>query len=566
MKNLQDDCSFDLPDGYELRDDGIFLQADPENDNSAPIWLCSPLKVTAVVHDAHNMRWGRLIVAKDAAGKTHEWMMSASDLTKIAKISDQLLDRGLKLSRDRVSQKTLSEMFLNWVPAETILITDKLGWAEPACQTFTLADGTTLGRKRAIYAPLNQRFSPKNVAQCGNLVGWKQNVTRLADGNPVLVTAISLAFAGPLLRLFGLNGFGMHFKGESSTGKTTALHVATSVWGNSSLIQSWRTTSNALEGIAASSNDGFLALDELGEVSAQNAAEASYMLANGQGKGRSNARGAALASTDWKIAYLSTGEISFGDKLAEAGLEPKSGQSVRLVDIRVDQRSHGIFDDLHEDDCAADFSGRLKTSGTEFCGVAGSAFVEKLANTDFDLRKKWQSMLIKFKGLIFREGGDPSDSVTERAAAQFALIALAGELATNFELTGWKSSTSLTAATDMFGLWLIGRLNPLSADEIGRRIHEFTIHSESRLQWIGGAVVMNNIGWQDQKRFMFSEEGWAEIHVGLKPRAVAKSARAHGILTGADGDNLKVKAPTGIPNRPRLYMVNRSVLERHNLK
>lgn len=566
MKDLQDDRSFDLPDGYELRDDGIFLHADPENDGSAPIWLCSPLKVTAVVHDAHNKRWGRLIVAKDTAGKTHEWVMSAADLAKVAKISDQLLDRGLKLSSDRVNQKALSKLLLNWEPAETILLTDKLGWAEPACQTFTLADGTALGKKRAIYAPLNSRFALKNVGKRGSLEGWKQNVAGLADGNPVLVAAISLAFAGPILRIFNLNGFGLHFRGESSTGKTTALYVATSVWGNRDLIQSWRTTSNALEGIAASSNDSFLALDELGEVSAKDAAEASYMLANGQGKGRSDARGAALASSDWKTVFLSTGEISIADKLAEAGLEPKKGQSVRLMDLRVDRRSHGIFDDLHVDGCPADFSNRLKKSGTEFCGSAGPAFVEKLIMTDSELREKWQSMLFKFKGLILVPGSSPSDPVTERAAAQFALIALAGELATNFGITGWKSSTSISAVTEMFELWKKSRLNPLSQEEIMRRIEDFVISNASRLTCVGSSPVTDHIGWQNDSCFMFDREGWAEIHAGLNVTAVAKIAKAFGILASADGENLKVKAPAGIPHRPRLYMVNRSVLERHNTK
>tara|TARA_R100000935_G_scaffold15422_1_gene30725 strand:- start:1710 stop:3410 length:1701 start_codon:yes stop_codon:yes gene_type:complete len=566
MKDLQDDRSFDLPDGYELRDDGIFLQADPENDNSAPIWLCSPLKVTAVVHDAHNMRWGRLIVAKNAAGKTHEWVMSAVDITKVAKISEQLLSRGLKLSSIVSDQKALSRLLSAWQPAKTVLLTDKVGWADATFQTFTLSDGRTVGQKQAIYAPLDTYFELKNDGKAGDLDTWKQNVAQRACGNPVLVAAISLSFAGPLLRILGLNGFGLHLKGQSSTGKTTALSVATSVWGGSDLIGTWRTTENALEGKAALANDSLLALDELGEASAKAASEAAYMLANGQGKRRASARGSAPNPLEWKVVFLSTGEISIAEKLAEAGIEQMSGQSVRILDLTVDGRDYGIFDNLHGEGRAADFSNGLKRACTESYGVAGPAFAEKLISYGSEYRQIFSSLLTKYTAHILTSENGSRDGINERVATQFALIALAGDMATIFGLTGWEKNSALFASTAMFALWKKSRLNPLSQGEILRRIEAFVISNASRLTCVGSSPVTDHIGWQNDSCFMFDREGWAEIHAGLNVTLVAKRAKAFGILAGADGENLKAKAPAGIPNRPRLYMVNRSALERHNLK
>ncbi len=53
-----------------------------------------------------------------------------------------------------------------------------------------------------------------------------------------------------------------------STGKSTVLRVASSVWGGFDYLQSWRATSNGLEGIAAAHNDSLLCLDEIGEIAA----------------------------------------------------------------------------------------------------------------------------------------------------------------------------------------------------------------------------------------------------------------------------------------------------------
>ncbi len=68
-------------------------------------------------------------------------------------------------------------------------------------------------------------------------------------------------------------------------GKTSILHAASSVCG--APVRTWRATDNASESWAAESNDGLLILDELSQVEAKAADAMAYMLANGQGKGRS---------------------------------------------------------------------------------------------------------------------------------------------------------------------------------------------------------------------------------------------------------------------------------------
>jgi putative DNA primase/helicase len=107
----------------------------------------------------------------------------------------------------------------------------------------------------------------------GTLEDWQQNVARFAVGNSRLVLSISMAFAAALIGPCGMESGGVHFVGPSSTGKTTTLVAAGSVWGggDAGYVQTWRTTSNGLEATAAAHNDALLCLDELAQVSSQEA-------------------------------------------------------------------------------------------------------------------------------------------------------------------------------------------------------------------------------------------------------------------------------------------------------
>ena len=58
---------------------------------------------------------------------------------------------------------------------------------------------------------------------------------------------------------------GIHLIGDSSQGKTTALHVAGSIWGSPGFVRTRRATSNGLEATSNALNDALLILDEISE-------------------------------------------------------------------------------------------------------------------------------------------------------------------------------------------------------------------------------------------------------------------------------------------------------------
>ena len=138
-------------------------------------------------------------------------------------------------------------------------------------------------------------------AVAGSVDEWRESVAALAAGNTRLVFALSVAFAGTLASLVGEDSGGFHLRGKSSSGKSTALRVAASVWGEPTYVRVWRATANGLEGLAAMHNDGLLILDELSQCDPREAGEAACLLANGQGKSRAQRDGTATG-----VATLAT--------------------------------------------------------------------------------------------------------------------------------------------------------------------------------------------------------------------------------------------------------------------
>jgi putative DNA primase/helicase len=69
--------------------------------------------------------------------------------------------------------------------------------------------------------------------------------------------------------------------------------MAGSVFGDEHFKQSWRATSNGLEGASAMANDSLLALDEISECDPKEIGAVVYALANGSGKQRANKNGGA---------------------------------------------------------------------------------------------------------------------------------------------------------------------------------------------------------------------------------------------------------------------------------
>jgi putative DNA primase/helicase len=160
--------------------------------------------------------------------------------------------------------------------------TGRIGWHGNA---FVLPDEMIWGGPPVETILLQQTGPAKHSFRVrGSLSDWQNNVAKFAVGNSRLILALSSAFAAALIEPCNAESGGIHLRGASSTGKSTALIVAGSVWGGGEpggYVRSWRATANGLEGVALAHCDALLCLDELSQVPAREAGEVAYMLGNG---------------------------------------------------------------------------------------------------------------------------------------------------------------------------------------------------------------------------------------------------------------------------------------------
>jgi putative DNA primase/helicase len=440
-------------DRFLVNDEGVwFLEADQDGRSKAPQWVCSRLDVTARTRDEDGMGWGYLLEFTDPMGRPRTWAMPARMLAGDgAEYRAALLNMGLLIASGANARNRLTQYLQTRQPQEMARCADRVGWHGRA---YVLPRETIGGDdERIVYQVDGITENP--FKQRGTLEGWRQAVARLCVGNDRLLFAVACAFAGVLVRPSGVDSGGFHFRGGSSCGKTTALKVAASVWGGPAYMQRWRSTDNALEAIAAQHCDGLLILDELAQVDPKTAGECAYMLANETGKARSTRTGQARPRLSWRLLFLSAGEISLAQHMAEGGKRSKAGQELRLADIPADAgQGRGLFNQLHELASGAALSAHLGKVIEAQHGTAGRAFLEWATLHADELRTMVRGLIDRYTDEWVPEA---ASGQVQRVGRRFALVAAAGELATTAGVTGWPEGDAARGVRQCFDAWLQSR-------------------------------------------------------------------------------------------------------------
>jgi len=511
-------------------------------------WICSPLHLDAVTTDAHASNYGRLLRIKTTLGKWLTWAMPMAMLRgDCSDLRGELLGMGVEI--DPYGRNLLAVYLQDKAPKRRIECALQTGWAGTDYKAFVLPVAVIGPRAASVAYQSGERGSDE-YATAGTLAGWQAGIAAAAVGNPLLVLGLCAAFAGPVLARCGQESGGIHFIGDSSTGKTTIIEAACSVWGSSGFRRSWRTTGNGLEGAAALFNDSLLALDEISECDPRQVGEVVYMLGNGRGKQRASRTGSARTVARWRSSVLSTGERSIATTMAEGGHSIKAGQSVRLLDVPA-LRTHGAWDNLHQHGSGTAFSDAIKRAAVTDYGHAGRAFLEKLTRDHDD---SFSEALDAIKSLPeLQSAGDEGQA--KRAAARFAVLALAGELATSYGVTGWPEGEAIRAAAVGFAAWQslrgAGRGNA-ERDQITERIVGFIErHGDSRFSDADSdddqraAMVRDRAGWwragDGGRMYLFNADGLREALKGFDFNRALDALQQAGAIEapGADGKRAK---------------------------
>lgn len=550
-----------LPKGFRLRGDGsIMHEAEPEQWE----WLCSAFAVEAATRNAEGQAWGRLIRIRDREHRWHEWAMPMSELAGAGDgYRGRMLDMGLELAPGSKARNALHRLLTAANPEAHARCVSTLGWHGGS---FMLPDeviGTADGERYVLQssAPLVHAF------RCaGTLDGWRDTIGAPAAGNSRLVLSISAAFAAPLLRPLGMEGGGLHWRGGSSTGKTTTGEVAGSVCGGGrdGYKVTWRATDNGIESVAAVHNDGLAVLDEIGQVSADALGATAYMLANGQAKRRMTRDGAARSTTAWSLLFLSTGEIGLADKLRESkrgGGRVMAGQQVRVLELPADAGAgHGVFDHLAGFANGQAFADHLKAAAATHYGHPLRAYLRRLIEErPFDRIKRFVEA---FVAEVTPAG---ADGQVRRAAARFGIISAGGEAAQRYGIVPWPEGEAIGAAKRLFGDWLAARGGSEPAEiEAGLTAvrHFIEAHGASRfVPWAEPSrVVQNRAGYSrpddDGLAHYVLPEAWrTDVLAGHDAGMIARAMVKRGMLKAtADGKpQTKQRLPDG--SERKVYVV-----------
>lgn len=261
---------------------------------------------------------------------------------------------------------------------------------------------------------------------------WKSAAQWARRASVTARVVLAASFASPLLEPLGCLPFFVHLWGvDSGTGKTVALMLAASVWGNPAIgdyIKTFDSTVVGCEKTAAFLNNLPLCLDEL-QLSKDSRGRSNfdvYKLAEGVGRTRGNKSGGVDVTPTWRNTILTTGESPI------TGTSAGAGAVNRVIDIECASGEPAV-----PEGCGMWLSGLLK----RHYGHAGRRFVERLYGDEDNLKRAKTLYEDFFRQLT------ATDTTEKQAMAAAAIL------------------TADTLACD----WIFnGEEQPMTAEEMGR--------------------------------------------------------------------------------------------------
>ena len=243
------------------------------------------------------------------------------------------------------------------------------------------------------------------VQSRGSEVEWYKIACECRKMSVTARILLAASFASPLLSVVGSLPFFVHLWGvDSGTGKTVALMLAASVWGNpavGSYTQTFNGTQVGQERTAAFLNHLPMCLDEL-QLTKNSKGQSNfdvYQLAQGVGRARGKKSGGVEMVPTWSCCFLTTGESPLTSGSAGAGAVN------RVIDIECTAGTVAIKD-----------GHRVANALKRNYGWAGQLFVEKLYSSE-----KIRDQVREIYQDIFRELCQ-GDSTEKQAMAASAIL------------------------------------------------------------------------------------------------------------------------------------------------
>ncbi|HBG02560.1 MAG TPA: hypothetical protein DDW87_13500 [Firmicutes bacterium] len=267
----------------------------------------------------------------------------------------------------------------------------------------------------------------KTLTVSGDFEIW-QNVIATISEFPSVMILLYAALVPPLLEVLGLPNFVVDLSGVTSTGKTTALMVAASVWGNPdtrsshSLIGNWDSTRVFIERRSAIFNGLPFILDDTKQAKyPADVGKIIYDISSGQSRGRGSKTGIQQMKTT-RTVLITSGEAPAVSFTQDGGTRARTitlwgqpfGETTVTTGTLVNELRDGILENY---------------------GHLGPRFVSEIVKRSAE-HGAWKQRLKQIRqSYQERLGGNP---LASRLSEYWAIISLVGELVHEWRLLPWE--------------------------------------------------------------------------------------------------------------------------------
>lgn len=538
-----------VPPGYRLAHDGLFAEMDDEPPVRVTMQpVCVDGRVCSTAENSFALRLRALNPKRKAIELLVEMERLPAGKTAIAA---ELANLGVSVLKPALFVPFL-QLSSERPGLPEIIGVSRMGFASAplteggSTLCFVLPGRTLYPRgkniaEEVVLLPQAQAAIHRAYHQMGKDDEWRA-LAESTRGEVLPTFTMCLDFAASLAPYGGAENGGVHLYASTSRGKTFALQMAATVFGNGAagaggvtgmptLVRSWHGTPNAVEAMTAEVSGTLAIFDEVG---AHRGPVSAYTQTGGQGKGRANSRGQLTEAAAWRTLILSSGEIPLSHHAEAMGGGPTmGGEAVRMLDVPVD----GLlpeFDPLF-------MEARKRACGRHY-GWAGPAFVQWVLDRCGGDEVALATDLTGAVNVMRNQLCDEVEAARRvlqthhrRAMLRLALAAVAGQWAVEAGVLPHTEAEVLGAVRAVRDAWLGGQSFESDDERAVSKVRDYVSRHRGQMAdtaacAAGQRVPGNCRGILHQDHVLLTPSNFADACRGLHAESVASALKRAGIL------------------------------------
>lgn len=364
----------------------------------------------------------------------------------------------------------------------------------------------------------------QTVHSYGTKKEWMETASIVRNMSVTAKIVLAASFASVLVKPLGALSFFVHLWGvDSGTGKTVALMVAASVWGDPALgayVKTFDSTVVGAEKTAAFLNNLPLCMDEL-QLSKDAKGRSNfdvYKLAQGVGRTRGNRSGGVDSTPTWCNCILTTGESPLTGQASGAGAVN------RVIDIECVSKAPVVTDGM-----------RISAAVKRNYGWAGKEFVGRLYEPEVinSISERYQQLFHRLS----------EQDTTEKQAMAAAVVILADELACEWIFEGSEAPLTVEQISE----FLASKTAVSAGDRAYKFLCDWVTQNSNRL--CQKAEIGEVFGALDEREAYIIRSVFERIlqEAGYSPSAIISYLLQEGLLRRRGKHKTMGKRINGVP-------------------